>query len=78
MLWNKPQRMVIQHADTLKQNRAGGRILQLIGVILSLVGFVSCLGAPFTTATVKDSFGIMVIGIITAVVGKGIEWVYKD
>lgn len=79
MSWDHPEKKVeIEHTDTIKQKRADGRMLQLAGAIVSLLGFLSCLSAPFTTATVKDSFGLMVFGILLAVVGKGVEWVYKD
>ena len=79
MLWDAPEKKVaIEHTDTLKKKRAEGRMLQLAGAIVSLLGFVSCLGAPFTSATIKDSIGIMGFGILMAVIGKGIEWVYKD
>jgi len=80
MSWdnNPGKKVAIEHTDTLKRNRANGRMLQVVGAIVSLLGFLSCFFAPFTTATVKDSFGLMVFGILMAVVGKGVEWVYKE
>ena len=64
--------------DSLKEKKAIGRILQVVGVVIIFVGTLSCLVAPFTDHTVKDGFQGLCLGILSLGVGKVVEWIYSD